>query len=855
MPINLNDAVPYRGVTHHSPDRPHYDEDAVSDALARVADKWVPVYFPRGRYSQDRRQIRLANINGDPPKKEGSCVIELFGPSAGYWYDHSLGKGGKPISTLSFALGGIRGADLFAAASELLDRYGGSVAPVVNGKAPAGPERNQLQAQTILSNSYRLAGSPAEAYLKNRVGFIPATDDLRFHPGVTYPHTNQGYPCIVSIWRYPDGNPTGGIHRTYLLPDCSWHLGRSGFEKPKLSLGPSQGGVIMLAPPDADGNLGIGEGIETTLAAMWLYQRPGWAAGTGYMRSFGEWIRAHGPPAGVRRLWVWADKGRDGEASARALFEACREAGLPAALFLPAGPDDFAADLAARADPQPPVDWFEPGEPAALPAPPAAAVTVDQLHKTSDAEQVRAALAQALSGDPDKVRVDRIVASVSRKIGATQMTVRQMVKSIRGEKDAAVDRPWLSKMLLTESGEPRSIMANVATVLSEAEEWKGVFAYNDFSGMVCKRRYAPYEYHAGEPREDKECDEADELETTNWIQQVAGVHAHKHIIFDAVVLVARRNTFNPAREYFDTVAWDGHSRLELLLPYYAGTMDTYYHREVGKRWMIGAVARVFRPGCQMDTALILVGEQGIRKSGFFRVLGEPWFTDQIGELGSKDSAMQMRGNLIVEVAELEAFSKPDVAKLKRVISQRDDTFRPPYGKAVSRNNRQFVFAGTTNEDEFLRDPTGGRRFWPAECFNIPKIVELTRDKQQLWAEAVARYKANEKWWIDREETVLLKAAEGEQEKRYQVDEWENQVSLWLKATTHNFITLGDVFRDCLMITDREKWNRAEQVRIGFILKRQGWRKVHRGGREQGQPRQYARAGTRYQDSDGVWHEV
>jgi hypothetical protein len=170
---------------------------------------------------------------------------------------------------------------------------------------------------------------------------------------------------------------------------------------------------------------------------------------------------------------------------------------------------------------------------------------------------------------------------------------------------------------------------------------------------------------------------------------------------------------------------------------------TPYHRAVGPRWMISAVARIYAPGCKADCALILEGPQGIRKSSALMMIAKPWFADRLSDLSSKDAAMETRGVWIIEIAELDTMSRAVVSTIKAFMSRTQDRFRPPYGKRLVDLPRQCVFAGSVNpEGGYLKDPTGGRRFWPVVCSTI-NLETLQRDREQLWAEARDRFRGGE----------------------------------------------------------------------------------------------------------------
>ena len=224
---------------------------------------------------------------------------------------------------------------------------------------------------------------------------------------------------------------------------------------------------------------------------------------------------------------------------------------------------------------------------------------------------------------------------------------------------------------------------------------------------------------------------------------------------------------------------DGTARLDLWLMTYLGVADTHYARAVGARWLSSAVARIYIPGAKTDCVLILEGPQGIKKSSALMTLAEPWFTDRLSDLGSKDAAMETKGVWIIEVAELDSMSRTEVGAIKAFISRTHDRFRPPYGKRLVDLPRHCVFAGSVNpEGGYLKDATGGRRFWPVLCTTI-NVERLRADRDQLWAEARDRFRADEPWWLETLE--LNEAATREQDERYQGDAWEEPIQQYLEC--------------------------------------------------------------------------
>src|SRR5581483_7104435 len=186
----------------------------------------------------------------------------------------------------------------------------------------------------------------------------------------------------------------------------------------------------------------------------------------------------------------------------------------------------------------------------------------------------------------------------------------------------------------------------------------------------------------------------------------------------AVQTAARDRPIHPVKAYLHALLWDGVQRVDTWLSAYLGAEDTEYARAVGSRWLISAVARIYRPGVKADCCLILEGPQGIKKSTALRTLAGEYFTDELADLGSKDAALQIRGVWIVEISELDSLARSEIASIKAFMSRTADRFRPPFGKRVVECPRQCVFAGTVNHTEYLRDETGARRFWPVLCGTI-----------------------------------------------------------------------------------------------------------------------------------------
>ena len=337
-------------------------------------------------------------------------------------------------------------------------------------------------------------------------------------------------------------------------------------------------------------------------------------------------------------------------------------------------------------------------------------------------------------------------------------------------------------IITNKEGGARSVLANAVTLLRESPEWNDVLAFNEFTLYITTKKAAPWQQRAGANWTDY-----DHSRTTEWLQR-HDVLVNTQVSAEAVQTVARENRFHPVRDYLNNLTWDGTPRLESWLMTYLGVPESTFIGAVGPRWMISAVARIFRPGCQCDHTLLLEGPQGIRKSTALQTLaGDEWFTDHISDLGGKDSRLELHGKWIIEFSELAAVRRGDVERVKAFLTARIDNFRTPYARCCEAVPRSCIFAASLNDATPFTDPTGSRRFWPVRCGQI-NIEALKSDRDQLWAEAYARYRAGEVWWLDTDE--LNQAATAEQDERYDPGVWDEVILDWIENPTQRFDPSG-----------------------------------------------------------------
>jgi Virulence-associated protein E len=289
--------------------------------------------------------------------------------------------------------------------------------------------------------------------------------------------------------------------------------------------------------------------------------------------------------------------------------------------------------------------------------------------------------------------------------------------------DPASATAWRATLLFTHNGQPKAVLANAILALRKAPDWQAVLAFDEFALASMAMRPPPWT-------------DRDDALATEWMQR-EGISVTVNTVATAAETVAKDRSFHPVRDYLRGLEWDGSLRLEKFASRYLGAPDTGYSTKVSKCMLIAGVARIMEPGCKSDHIVILEGKQGTGKSTALRLLFEPFFSDDLSELGTKDAQMQMNGIWCLEIAELTSMRKTEQERVKAFVSRSTDRFRPPYARRLIEAKRQCVLIGTTNSDQYLKDETGAR-FWPVRCGRI-NLDAIKQDRDQLWAEAVRLY--------------------------------------------------------------------------------------------------------------------
>ena len=378
--------------------------------------------------------------------------------------------------------------------------------------------------------------------------------------------------------------------------------------------------------------------------------------------------------------------------------------------------------------------------------------------------------------------------------------------SINAERGAG---DWRDQ-LIVKRGEPQGCVENVLLGLRNDTAWTGVLHFDEFALKTIAKASPPWPVTKQIPFQ---WGDADDVLAAAWFQR-QGIPASPETVGRSIQAFSRDFSFHPVRDYLNSLAWDGIKRIDDWLLLYLGAAASDYVRAIAARFLIGAVARVMNPGCKQDCMLILEGPQGCGKSTALRILSDPWFSDELSDELGKDAAMQVASAWILELSELDSLSRAETAKAKAFISRSTDKYRPPYGKHVVEQPRSSVFAGTTNSEAYLRDETGARRFWPVRCGRID-IQSLKRDRDALWAEATARFRAGAPWWLDSVELNAL--AVEEQDKRFDADPWHEVVAAWIEDKES--VSVAEVLAH--LDIPKKDWTPVVKNRVGRVLRSLG----------------------------------
>ena len=292
-------------------------------------------------------------------------------------------------------------------------------------------------------------------------------------------------------------------------------------------------------------------------------------------------------------------------------------------------------------------------------------------------------------------------------------------------------------------------------------------------------------------------------------------------VHDFVCKLAEENAYSPVVRYLDQChATHGNDTAILngFADRYFGQSAPIYEAFI-KRTLIAAVARAYQPGCQHDEVLVLQGKQGWYKSSFFRTLSNGWFDDSLGAIGDKDERLKLHQVWFVEWGELESvFRRKDIAATKSFLTCRFDNIRPPYGRNIQEMPRASVIVGSTNQEEFLSDPTGNRRFWIIPVVKPIPVQLLQEERDRIWAAAVSLYKSGERWDLSDGEKLDASAIA---EEFQTLDPWDGILTPYLEG--RDSVTTRELLEETLKI-EPGRQDKASLMRVADILRERGWKR-------------------------------
>ena len=340
---------------------------------------------------------------------------------------------------------------------------------------------------------------------------------------------------------------------------------------------------------------------------------------------------------------------------------------------------------------------------------------------------------------------------------------------------------------------------NLILILKNHEDFKGRLRFNQLSNQI-----------------NIDWVDIDEAATIKIKAQLEKSHINEkiqnHEVIDAMTVVSEEITFHPIQDYLNALQWDGVPRIHNFFKDYLGSESSAYNEAVAISFLVSAVARVMIHGCQVDTMVILEGFQGKGKSSALSVLfSKAWYSEITANINDKDFFQNMRGKWCLEFADLSGFKKMDAHQLKKIITARTDNYRASYARYNKDYPRQSIFVATTNESNYLDDPTGARRYLPIKC-GVEKGIDLIgieRNRDQLWAEAVELFNYGMCWWV-------IPDAAKQQEERFNTDVWEDVIIRWM--IMHDYVSTSEILVGALDI-EVGKQTRREQTRVGNVMNR------------------------------------
>lgn len=372
----------------------------------------------------------------------------------------------------------------------------------------------------------------------------------------------------------------------------------------------------------------------------------------------------------------------------------------------------------------------------------------------------------------------------------------------------------------------KKINANLERILRTTPELKDCFRYNTLADVI-EHRGLPF------PTWSAEWTDNDTIGLQIWITNRFNIEFKTLAIDACVKRRAYECRYDPLQDYLRGLVWDGISRVDMWAVRYLGAADTPYNRLVGRKFLLGCVARAMLPGCKLDTMLVLEGLQGAGKQLFLEALGGQWYSDSLSSMDAKTGGELLRGWWIMEVPELQNFRRDEEERRKAFITARYDRFRPAFARNTVSIPRRVALVGTTNSSKYLLDTTGNRRYLPIECGEL-NVAGMRRDRDQVWAEVMSLFMTGEscnwtelgdidhpwRWWLTTEQDRGL--AREEQGERRMEDPWEVLIEKYVQEKQE--VTTEEIFEFVLQKLPKDR-TRGDQMKIGEILRMLKFKRV------------------------------
>ena len=344
----------------------------------------------------------------------------------------------------------------------------------------------------------------------------------------------------------------------------------------------------------------------------------------------------------------------------------------------------------------------------------------------------------------------------------------------------------------TADQKPKAKLHNLKKIISHDSEIKEAFCFNVLKQKISINRDIIGLRQKRDPLHGILLDDEIMSYLLVWLSESYHVDYSKDQLFNVLSAIANQNRFNPLTAMLDECAdnWDKRERAGTWLHDFCGAEGCLYTEEVGKKWLISAVARAYVPGCKVDNTLIFESKQGAKKSSFFRALSMGFFTDSRIDIKNKDGMISLFGNWFIEFSELDGITKASAEEIKSFLSKQSDEFRLPHDRLSTKFDRMCIFCGTTNHEQYLTDVSGNRRFWSVKVGNID--IPNERTIRQLWGEVVKMYRDGQKWWYENDDP-FLQIIEEQQEDREVEDSRLEVIQDWSRLNGKNGFSITELW--------------------------------------------------------------